>query len=477
MNELNHLKRKTIISTMSLFLQSGYSALLGLTANLIITILLSPTIYGIYITMLSLISLLNYFSDIGLAASLIQKKEVDPEDLSTTFTIQQILIITLVIIGFFATPYIISFYKLPADGSYLYWALLVGFFLSSLKTIPSVLLERTVKFQKIVFVQIIENTLFYGIVVICALMGLGLRSFAIAVLVRSFAGVIIMYSVSFWKPRIGISVPHLKHLLSFGLPFQTSSFLALFKDDLLTLYLGKVIGFEGLGYIGWAKKWAEAPLRIIMDNVSRVLFPVMSRLQHDGDKLKKLIEKILTLQTILIAPAITGIAFLMHYMIILFPKYEKWSPALPLLYIFSLSALLSSYSSPFTNLFNSLGKAKITLFFMIFWTAGIWILTSILSNRIGYAGFPMAQLILSFSFIIVVQKAKTIVSFSFVSPIYKILIATIGMAITFFFLSVFIHSSFSALVVSIISGPIVYFAILFLFRFDFRSQIKALLVS
>ena len=32
-----------------------------------------------------------------------------------------------------------------------------------------------------------------------------------------------------------------------------SSFLALVKDDLLTLYLGKVLGFQALGYIGWAK--------------------------------------------------------------------------------------------------------------------------------------------------------------------------------------------------------------------------------
>ena len=477
MNELRQLKRKTIISTISLFLQSGYSAILGLTANLVITILLSPTIYGIYLTMLSIISLLNYFSDIGLAASLIQKEDIDQKDLSTTFTVQQILIISVVIIGFIATPFIMSFYKLPPDGTYLYWALLLGFFFSSLKTIPSILLERAVKFQKIVLVQIVENTVFYTTVVICAVMGLGLRSFAIAVMVRSISGLIIMYSISFWMPQIGISLPHLKHLLRFGLPFQTSSFLALFKDDLLTLYLGKVIGFEGLGYIGWAKKWAEAPLRIIMDNVSRVLFPVMSRLQSDSNQLKKLIERILTYQTLLIAPAITSIALLMHYMVILFPKYEKWTPALPLLYIFSLSAILSSYSSPFTNLFNSLGKAKITLFFMIFWTAGIWILTAVLNNIIGYAGFPVAQLILSFSFVVVVQKARTIVSFSFVKPIYKPLLATIGIGITFALMSILIHNPLIALISSVVSAPIIYFGILYLFRFNFISQIKALLVS
>jgi len=121
---------------------------LGLISNLILTILLSPKIFGIYITVLSIIAFLNYFSDIGLAASLIQKKELDKNDLKTTFTVQQLLILTVIAIGFFATGFMRNFYRLPADGIYLYWALLLSFFISSLKTIPSVFLEREIKFQK-----------------------------------------------------------------------------------------------------------------------------------------------------------------------------------------------------------------------------------------------------------------------------------------------------------------------------------------
>jgi len=155
MEEANKLKRKTILSTLSLFFQSGYSAVLGLIANLIITILLHPAIYGIYLTVLSMISIFNYFSDIGLAASLIQKKEINNEDIKTAFTVQQILILTLITLGFFTTPFIMNFYKLPIEGKYLFWALLLSFFLSSLKTIPSVFLERKIKFQKIGLVQII----------------------------------------------------------------------------------------------------------------------------------------------------------------------------------------------------------------------------------------------------------------------------------------------------------------------------------
>ncbi len=475
-SEVEGLKRKTIVSTLSLFFQSGFSAFLGLAANLVLTILLSPAIFGIYITILSMISVLNYFSDIGLAASLIQKKDVSDEDVKTTFTVQQILILALILVAFLLTPFIIRFYNLPIDGKYLYWSLLFSFFLSSLKTIPSVFLERKIQFQKIVLVQIVENIFFYLSVVIFAVLGLQLKSFTLAVLFRSIVGLVMIYILSPWVPRIGVEWSHLKTLLKFGVPFQASSFLALFKDDLITLYLGKALGFEGLGYIGWAKKWAEAPIRIIMDNISKVLFPVIARIQHDRAKISRLVEKILNYQSLILAPSIVGLALVMSPLISIIPKYGKWQPALPLFYLFCLSSLFSSYSTPFMNLFNALGKVKISFSFMAIWTIMVWVLTAILTPFLGYSGFPITQLILSSTFLFVVWRAKKIIQFSFVKPIYKPLITAIIMGIILFFLRASLPLSIPYLMMTVAAGVFVYFILLFvLFRINLISEIKSLL--
>ncbi len=474
MDNIVHLKKKTVISALSLFFQSGYSAFLGLVANLVVTILLSPAIFGIYITALSIISLFNYFSDIGLAASLVQKKEITDDDIRTTFTVQQLLIIIIITVGFFATSFIRQFYKLPTEGVQLYWALLVAFFLSSLKTMPSIFLERQVQFQKIVLVQIIENTVFYLTVIILAILKFGLASFTIAVLCRSVIGVIVIYSISFWKPSVGISRVSLKKLLTFGIPFQASSFLALFKDDLITLYLGKVLGFTGLGYIGWAKKWAEAPIRIIMDNVSRVLFPVLARLQHDKEKIGQLIEKNLYYQTMLLAPIMLGMIILMKPFVQFIPRYAKWMPALPLFYLMSIAAFLSSYSTPFTNLFNALGEAKISFFFMLFWTVITWILTPILTKTYGFFGFPITQVVLSLAFVLVLFQAKRLVNFRFWQSVYKTIIASIFMgAIALLIKS--LNLPIAATLVTVgVTGFICYLSILFfLFKINVISEIKS----
>lgn len=449
-------KRKTLVSTLSLFFQSGYSAVLGLVANIVLTIVVSPATFGIYITILSIIAIFNYFSDIGLAAALIQRKQINEDDLKTSFTIQQILVLTLITIGFLSTNLVKKFYNLTQNSLILYHAVLISFFLSSLKTIPSVQLERKIEFQKIVLVQIIENTFFYLSVIIFSLLKFDLFAFVIAVLTRSIIGLILIYFLSFWLPKIGFNKESFKKLVSFGIPFQTNSLLALVKDDLMTLYLGKILGFEKLGYIGFAKKWAEAPIRIIMDNISKVIFPLMARFQEDKEKLKNILEKILFYQSIAILPAISGISLIMPKLTEIIPKYSKWQPALPFLYIFSAAAIFSSYSTPFINFFNSIGKVNFSFYFMVFWTVSTWFLTPILTAMFNLYGFPLTSLILSLTFIIVLNKAKKMVNFSFEKPVTPAFFSSLIMfLIVFIFLKMPMYPLY-LVILGIILGIISY---------------------
>jgi PST family polysaccharide transporter len=469
-----NIKKNSLISLLSLFFQSGYAAILGLVANFILTIVLTPSIYGIYILTLAIIPFLNFFSDIGLGAALVQKKNVDENDIKTTFTIQQLMVLTVLSLAFLLTPFIRNFYNLPQEATYLYWAVLFSFFLSSLKTIPSIKLERTIQFQKIVLVQIVESTVFYISVSIFAILNFGLATFTISILLRSIVGTTLMYTLSFWVPKIGISKSSIKSLLNFGVPFQLNVFLALLKDDLILFYLGKVVGMEGLAYLGWAKRWAEAPIRIVMDNISKIMFPVFSRIQDDKARIGALIEKILHFQTLLLAPVFTGAILLMDQVIVLIPKYTKWEEAVPLFYIFAVSAFLSSYSTPFTNLFNAVGKINTTLYFMIYWTIMSWISIPLFTNIFGLYGFPISLTILSLSFIIIVPIARKIVEFNFISNIVKPIIISLIMGTIVYFSNIFEINiyTFSG---SIVLGTTCYVVLLYLiFRINLFTEVKSI---
>lgn len=438
-NSSHSYKQKSIKSAMSLFFQSGYSALLGLVANLAITILLSQKIYGMYLTVLSMITFLNYFSDIGLAASLIQRKDLSDDDIKTTFTTQQFLVVTLMAIGFFATHIVIPFYKLPIEGMYLYWALLAAFFISSLKTIPSVLLERHLQFQKLVLVQVVENTVFYASVVTLALMGYGLTSFTISVILRSLTGLVLLYSIAFWRPHFGFNKKSFHELIHFGLPFQGASMMALLKDDLLMLYLAKAIGFEALGLVGWAKKWADAPLRIVMDNISRVSFPLIARFQDDEAKLRRIAELIIENQTLLLAPVMVGAALTMHDVVLTIPKYLKWEAGVPLFAIFALSSLLLSISAPFMNVYNALGRARTTFIFMVVLTVSSWAATPFLIHINPQYGFPIAHLITSICLSPILILAHRSFHIHPVRAVYKPIVSASIMAFAIMFIRTLIH--------------------------------------
>ncbi len=467
------LKRRGFVSALSLFFQSGYSAVLGLVANLIVTILLSPHVFGIYVTVLSLIALLNYFSDFGLAASLIQKKDVSDDDIKTTFTIQQSLILIIIAAGFIATSSIKSFYNLPTEGIYLYWALLFSFVISSLKTIPSVFLERHIKFQRVVFVQVVENTVFYTAVSVLALMGFGLMSFTYAVVLRAIVGLVLIYRVSPWRPAIGLSKASMKTLLSFGVPFQATSFLALFKDDLIMLFLGKILGFELLGYVGWAKKWADAPLRVFMDNVGKVLLPVLARVQDQKDKLRSISQKLLFYQTMLLAPAMIGMIFTLDLFVKIIPQYGKWSPAIPLFYIFAISSLIVSLSAPFMALYNALGKVKTTFTFMLLITVVTWIFTPILTTNFGQFGFPITHLIVSITLLSLLFKVRSMLQMKILPFIYKPILSSIGMGVVLFGIrSLFTEPNVFLIGIVAASGALTYYVLmLYVFKVNIINEL------
>lgn len=460
--DLTLITKRSIRGIFALTSRTFTIQIISFVSNFLLTIFLSPTIFGVFFVVSAAIAFLSYFSDIGLAAALIQKKEsVTEDDLKTTFTIQQILVITFVSVAIILSQTIGSFYHLNENGVLLFQALSISFFLSSLKTIPSIILERDLRFEKLVIPQIVETLFFSVLAVVFAAKGFGVTSFTIAVLGRGISGVVAMYIIAPWRIKIGFSRKSASKLLSFGIPFQANSFLALIKDDLLIAYMGKVLPLAEVGYIGFAQKWAFTPLRLITDNIIRITFPSFSRLQSEKQTLAKALEKSIFVSGLFIFPSLTALVILSPYFVHLIPKYLKWEPALFSLSFFAVNAGLSSISTPLTNVLNAIGKIKITLYLMIFWTILTWVLTPIAILNFGFNGVAIASALISLSVVLVIGLVKRYINFSILKGILYPLISTVLMGIILYFLSPIIVTSFQTLILMIIISIMVYFFVIF----------------
>ncbi len=468
------IKKRSITGVFSLVTRTFFIQIISQVVTFLLTVYLSPTDYGVFFLVSTVIVFLTYFSDIGLAAALIQKKdEVTVDDLKTTFTIQQLLVVTMVIIGLALSPVIASLYDLNTPGVQLYQALVIAFFLSSLKTIPSILLERQLKFQKLVIPEIVETLVFNVLILILAINGFGITSFTYSVLARGFVGVVVLYFIAPWKIQIGISRQSASKLLSFGLPFQANSLLALIKDNLFFLYLGAVLPKPALGYIGVAQKWAYIPLRLIMDNLIRITFPSFSRLTDNPPYLAKAIEKTLFSTMVFIFPSLAGMVLLMPQFIEIFPKYEKWEPALLSLFFFAINAALSSITTPLTNALNAIGKIKMTLKLMIFWTGATWVLTPILIMFYDFNGVAIASALVSLSVFGVVYLVKKDIPFTLLPQFLPPFVATGVMSVFLYFIGNMLIVDFLTLFITIAMSGIVYMGTLYLIAAkQIRSDIQ-----
>ncbi len=452
--------KRTIHGVLALVSRTFLIQIITQVVSFLLTIYLLPEEYGMFYIVSAAIAFLAYFSDIGLAAALIQKKEeVTRDDLRTTFTIQQVLVLSISIVALLFTDTVGKVYNLNSEGKLLYQVLVLSFILSSLKTIPSILLERKLLFQKLVIPEIVETLAFSVTVLVLAIHNFGISSFTYAVFLRGLLGLITIYLIAPWRPEIGFSLNVAKRLLAFGLPFQANSILALLKDQLLVIYLGKVLSLTQVGYIGVAQKLAYTPLRLFMDNIIRITFPSFSRLA-DTDYLGKAIEKTLFAISAFIFPASAGIVILMPYFIRVFPKYEKWEPVLLSLTFFSMNAILSSLSTPLTNALNAIGKIKVTLHLMIFWTIATWLLMPLFIMIFGFDGVSMASVFISFSVVAVIFIAKRYVHFNVLSVIFPPFLATVIMSIFISFLSSYIITSLLTLILVMLIGGGVYLLIL-----------------
>jgi len=437
---------------------------ISLIATGLLTYFLDPEQFGVFWIVSAIVNFLYYFGDIGLAAALIQKKEkIEEIDLATTFTIQQILVVIILAILYFASPFIVNYYHLSHNGLILLYALAFSFLLSSLKTIPSVLLERELKFGRLVIPQVLEN-LFYNVTaVLFAWRGFGIVSFTYAVLIRAVVGLVAIYILRPWMPKIRLSKNSLKKLLTFGVPYQLNTFLATIKDDGLTAFLGGVLGTDGIGLLGWAQKWGQAPLRFFMDHVIKVTFPAFSRMQDSKDELKRSLERSIFFIAFLVFPTVAGLLIVAPILVNVIPRYSKWEPALVPLVFIAVNTVIAAVTTQLTNLLNSIGKIKTTFKLMIMWTALTWLVVPYMALRFGVGGAAFGYAVVGLSSFIAIYIVRKIVKFSLKASILPPLISSAVMGIVVFCVARLLPQSFLTILVLVLVGILTYTALIYMF--------------
>ena len=130
-----------------IFLEKGGVTLFQFLTLLLLGRLLAPDTFGVYGTMIIYISIAETLIDSGFGGAIVQKKEINQQDINTLFYFNITISFVSYIILFLVSPYIESFYKIEKLSLY-FRVLGCTMIFYSFSLIQISLMNRKLQFKK-----------------------------------------------------------------------------------------------------------------------------------------------------------------------------------------------------------------------------------------------------------------------------------------------------------------------------------------
>jgi O-antigen/teichoic acid export membrane protein len=273
-----------------------------------------------------------------------------------------------------------------------------------------------------------------------------------------------------------------RELFGFGKWVLGSSilmFLIIQGDD---IFVGKLLGVTALGFYQLAYRISNMPATEITHIISRVTFPVYSKLQDDIPKLREAYLKVLQFTAFLSFP-IAGLIF------VLAPDFtkiflgEKWMPMVPAMQVLVFWGLIRSIGATTGPIIYAAGKPKILTRYQLFQLITLIILIYPLTVSWGILGTSLTVLLASISANALAFYAAIKITncgiYNFIRTVSFSLTSSLVAIVAVFLLKIYWGTPTLLLipfVLSIICYGLVYLGVNYLFeRFSAHNKIQHLI--
>ena len=157
-------------------------------------------------------------------------------------------------------------------------------------------------------------------------------------------------------------------MFSFGSRLLACSLISVIWNEIYSLVIGKMYNPIAVGYFTRAEKFKTMVTSNIGQVVQRVGYPVMSSIQGDKQRQRRVYRKVARLTTLLTSTLVLGLVGCADAMIEVLIG-AKWLPASGYLRILGISGMFLPLILGSVNVFNANGKSEVTLRLEIIKTA------------------------------------------------------------------------------------------------------------
>lgn len=462
---MSDLKQKAIRgvfwSAIEKFSAQGVQFVLGI----ILARLLTPRDYGLVGMLAIFIAISQTFVLSGFGSALIQKKDRDEKDFSTTFYYNIIVALIFYAILFFLAPFIARFYNEPLLVN-LTRSISLTLVIEAFSVVQLAKFTINVDFKSQSKASL-SSVIISGIVgITLAYQGFGVWALVAQSLTRGLINVIMLWIISKWMPRDGFSYVRFKKLFSFGSRLLLAGIIHSIAQNISKIVIGKAFSTQTLGFYTRADQFARFPSVNMESILGRVTFPVLCSIHNDREQLLAKHHQIIRLAALVIFPTMVGLIILAQPLILSILT-EKWASSIWMLRIISFGLIFLPINGFNVALYNVIGRSD--LFFRTDLIKQVLIIGLLITSipfgiEIMLWGQVLALALTYFVNLIILYK---IFGFTFVKQLFDffpIIINCLLMALAIYIITSFVQTEFMKLIIGICVGAITYLGIVWIYN-------------
>lgn len=365
--------------------------LLEIVTFSIMSRLLTKADFGYFAALTGIMAIFMSISEAGLGASVIQKKDASERYISTAFTLSCIIGITITLLLFLISPYLAI---LIADSSLIVplQIMSLNIFMHGVISIGNGILYRNLAFKTIGVINIFSFIIASTVAIIMACNNCGVYSVVMLYVVNSFFKVIFIFSKTKF-PNLVINKEDAKSVFSFGGWLTAGVILNNLTQQLDKLLLPKWLSIEKLGVYNRPAGFVSSISDKINGIFDTVLFPILSNLQDNKDRIKDVFLRAVSLLNSF-SIILSSIFFFNAHLIILIFFGQSWIDIVPLMQVISLSVIFMVNGRLVDCFFRSLALVKIG-FFLRCTSAVITFLSIYIGSHYGIYGVAISIVLAS----------------------------------------------------------------------------------
>lgn len=337
------------------FTARGVTILVNLAASVVLARLLQPEDFGIFGLAMIFIGIASRFGNLGFGLALIQKKELRDEHVSSIFVVHLLLFTLIAGIIVSVAPFVGAYFDSSLVGRALR-AMAWIFIAHAFSSIARVILQRRMDFKSPALSNIVDHVAGTVISITLAWFGYGVWSLVYGHIGGSLLSTLVLMVRARWRPVFRYNHAAMRELFSFGINIFVKNLLIYGSDKVDYFIIGKQLGPAALGFYEKAFNIMDLGIKELSTKIGAgVLFPALSRIQDDQERLRSAYRKIILSLTLICFPFFFGL-FLVAPSAIYVLFGEKWMASVVPLQILCLAGLFRTHLHVTGTVINAMGR-------------------------------------------------------------------------------------------------------------------------